>query len=99
MAGLFPRGVRATWAGRAPAGARSSGRSTHRRRGGRRVSNPSMRIDLAWGAAGARSLAAACDVVVVVDVLSFTTCISVATAHGATVLPADPDQPLPALSP
>jgi 2-phosphosulfolactate phosphatase len=35
----------------------------------------------------------------VIDVLSFTTCVSVATALGAVVRPADPDAALPALAP
>jgi 2-phosphosulfolactate phosphatase len=47
-------------------------------------------IDFAWGPGGARSLAADCDVLVVVDVLSFTTCVSIATARGATVRPVGP---------
>ncbi len=41
--------------------------------------------DLSWGIAGARALAADCDVVVLVDVLSFTTSVSVAVSGGATV--------------
>ena len=40
-----------------------------------------------WGLRGIEALAPTSDVVVVVDVLSFTTCIEVATANGATVLP------------
>ena len=40
-----------------------------------------------WGLAGISALAPTSDVVVVVDVLSFTTCVQVATANGATVLP------------
>lgn len=39
-----------------------------------------------WGLGGVRHLAPA-DVVVVVDVLSFTTCVDVALAQGATILP------------
>ena len=49
-------------------------------------------VELAWGIDGARSLAADCDVVVVVDVLSFTTCVSVATSCGAEVRPASYDE-------
>lgn len=49
-------------------------------------------VELAWGIDGARSLAADCDVVVVVDVLSFTTCVSVATSCGAHVRPAAYDE-------
>lgn len=40
-----------------------------------------------WGLRGIEALAPTSDVVVVVDVLSFTTCVEVATANGATVLP------------
>ena len=40
-----------------------------------------------WGLAGITELAPTSDVVIVVDVLSFTTCVQVATANGATVLP------------
>ena len=40
-----------------------------------------------WGLTGMAALAPASDVVVVVDVLSFTTCVDVATAAGAVVLP------------
>ena len=49
-------------------------------------------VELAWGIDGARSLVADCDVVVVVDVLSFTTCVSVATSCGAEVRPAAYDE-------
>lgn len=40
-----------------------------------------------WGLQGARWVAAGCDVAVVIDVLSFTTTLSVATDRGITVFP------------
>src|SRR5436305_12438356 len=46
-------------------------------------------VELAWGVPGARTLAAECDVVVVIDVLSFTTAVSVAVSCGASVRPVD----------
>jgi hypothetical protein len=42
---------------------------------------------LEWGRAGARVLAGVCRVIVVVDVLSFTTAIEVAVGRGAVVFP------------
>lgn len=45
------------------------------------------RVRFDWGLSGARAIAAAADVVVVVDVLSFTTALSVAADAGTTVLP------------
>jgi len=42
---------------------------------------------LEWGPVGAAVLAESCDVLVIVDVLSFTTCVSVACARGATGWP------------
>lgn len=44
-----------------------------------------MRLE--WGAEGAELLAAECAVVIVVDVLSFSTTVDVAVGRGATVLP------------
>ncbi|WP_211282205.1 2-phosphosulfolactate phosphatase [Diaminobutyricimonas aerilata] len=44
-----------------------------------------------WGLAGARSVLDDVDVVVVVDVLSFSTTVDVALSHGVTVLPAAPE--------
>jgi 2-phosphosulfolactate phosphatase len=58
-----------------------------------------LTVELAWGAAGARALSVECDVVVLVDVLSFTTAVSVALSCGASVRPVDPDAQLPTLSP
>jgi 2-phosphosulfolactate phosphatase len=45
----------------------------------------SVRFD--WGLSGARAISPKCDVAVVVDVLSFTTTLSVALDAGITVLP------------
>jgi 2-phosphosulfolactate phosphatase len=58
-----------------------------------------LTVDLAWGVAGAYALAADVDVVVIVDVLSFTTAVSVATACGAMVRPVDIDEPVTDLAP
>ena len=51
---------------------------------------------LAWGPEGAASLAPDVDVLVVVDVLSFTTCVSIAATRDARVRPA-PLDPLGAI--
>jgi 2-phosphosulfolactate phosphatase len=55
------------------------------------VSNPfdQARFDVRcdWGQRGLEALAPSSDVVVVVDVLSFSTCVEVATARGARILP------------
>lgn len=40
-----------------------------------------------WGLDGARSIASGADLAVVVDILSFTTCVSVAVDRGAVVFP------------
>ena len=40
-----------------------------------------------WGLQGMAALAPTCDILVVIDVLSFTTCVDVATANGASVVP------------
>lgn len=46
-----------------------------------------QRVRFDWGATAAQALAADADIAVVVDVLSFTTTVSVATARGMTVHP------------
>jgi 2-phosphosulfolactate phosphatase len=42
---------------------------------------------LVWAAAGGTLLARVCPVLVVVDILRFTTAVEVATSHGAQVVP------------
>ena len=44
-------------------------------------------IRFEWGALGVEALAAHSDVVIIVDVLSFSTCVDIATARGAAILP------------
>ncbi|PYO76563.1 MAG: hypothetical protein DMD63_14090, partial [Gemmatimonadetes bacterium] len=47
----------------------------------------SYNIRCEWGAGGVAALAGTVDVLVVVDVLSFSTCVDVATRHHAIVYP------------
>ena len=44
-------------------------------------------IRLEWGLKGVEILAPISDVIIIVDVLSFSTCVDVATGMGATVYP------------
>ena len=44
-------------------------------------------VECGWGLEGLRGLVEGVDVVVIVDVLSFSTCVDVATARGARVIP------------
>ena len=46
-----------------------------------------MRVAVEWGPAGAKILSESCDVLVVVDVLSFSTALTVAVERGAKVWP------------
>ncbi len=51
------------------------------------LSQAGHRVRFEWGPMGLRTLAPEVDVVVVVDVLSFTTCVDVALGRGAEVFP------------
>src|SRR5262245_21590299 len=47
----------------------------------------SWRVRCDWGPAGMAAVGAGADVVVVVDVVTFSTCVDVATARGAEIAP------------
>jgi 2-phosphosulfolactate phosphatase len=49
-------------------------------------------IRCGWGEDGIREFAPISDVVIIVDVLSFSTCVSIATGRGAGILPYDGDK-------
>ena len=44
-------------------------------------------IKLEWGLQGLKAIAHTCQCIVVVDVMSFSTCVSIATDRGATIFP------------
>ena len=50
-------------------------------------------IRLEWGEQGIAALSPTSDVTIVVDVLSFTTCVEIAVARGATIFPFRGDDP------
>ena len=56
-------------------------------RGAPHLNQSQFDIRCEWGLHGVETLAPISDVVVIVDVLSFTTCVDIATANGAVVFP------------
>ncbi|MEL6908417.1 MAG: 2-phosphosulfolactate phosphatase, partial [Planctomycetota bacterium] len=53
---------------------------------------PDARVSCGWGLSGLEALSPHVDVLVVIDVLSFSTACAVAREAGATVVPHDPDR-------
>ncbi len=51
------------------------------------LTQPECSVTFGWGHEGLLTLGPTCDVVVIVDVLRFTSCVSVACARGAAILP------------
>jgi 2-phosphosulfolactate phosphatase len=51
------------------------------------VNEPALTVDVGWGPNGLRDLAPRSDVVVIIDVLRFTTAVDVAVSRGADVFP------------
>jgi 2-phosphosulfolactate phosphatase len=47
----------------------------------------SSNVDCEWGTQGLDALASSCDVLIIVDVLSFSTAVEIANSRGARVLP------------
>lgn len=57
------------------------------------MTKSSIQVRCEWGESAARSLASESDVIVIVDVLSFSTCVDVAVSRGGRVLPYRPNAP------
>ena len=53
----------------------------------------SLQLRCEWGEGAVRSLSAEADVLVIVDVLSFSTCVDEAVTRGARILPYNPSAP------
>lgn len=51
------------------------------------LNQPNFDIHCEWGENGVRELAPLCDVMIIVDVLSFSTSVAVAVSRGATIYP------------
>jgi 2-phosphosulfolactate phosphatase len=44
-------------------------------------------VKMEWGAEGVKSLAPVCDCLVIVDIMSFSTCVDIAVTRGGVILP------------